>query len=112
MFVSMSPEVDAYRIFMSTLGLLSTDEPPNVAVVHIASMKEKAALSDRLGEAEREAGVGKLPLMVIVAPGQDNKLNGFAGDRPRLVVHSPTPVARLVKALNAMATGSAMKSAA
>jgi len=70
LYVSADPELDAYRIFCNELAGAGGDEPPNLAVVHIASPKERGLLAERLANAERDAGSRALPLLMLSPAGQ------------------------------------------
>lgn len=96
LYVSASPEIDAYRVFCGELAGPADDEPPNLAVVHIAASGERGSLADRLRAAEGDAGVRGLPILTL-SPGGKFALaeQAVAGRRCR-ALSTPTPVARFI----------------
>ena len=67
LFVGDSPEVDAVRIFCDRIRS-PEQEQPNIAVAHIAHVRERTAVSNRLRLEEQKLGLGNLPLIVL-SPG-------------------------------------------
>lgn len=96
LFVGMSPETDAYRIFCAQLAD-PADEPANIAVVHIAGPRERSAVSARLAEAEAAAGVGGLPA-VVLSPAAKLSLEGAVASRRCVQLPTPIAVSRFVAA--------------
>lgn len=101
LFVGPTPDMDAYRIFCQRLCDPDPNQPPNVAVVHIPSPRERTAMSDRLLAAETQAGVSTLPAIVL-SPAARLGLEGPAAQRPTALLPSPTVVARFTAAVNAL----------
>lgn len=108
-YVSASPEVDAFRIFFKELAGRQVDagEPPNLAIVHIAVPKERAGLATMLADAEKAAGAANLPALLL-SPGGQTGLDGEATRTRKIETCStPAPVTRLVGAINRLLATSA-----
>lgn len=111
LFVSAAPEMDAYRIFCREFAGQS-DEPPNIAVLHIAAPKDRITIHELLGGAERDAGVQGLPVLMLSPGGQlvlDS--NAIAG-RKWQALSTPLPVSRFIAAVNALVVADSAQRAA
>ncbi len=102
LYVSAAPEIDAYRIFCRELSEPTSEEPPNLAVVHIAAAKERGVLAELLVSAEQQAGVRELPTLMLSPAGQVVLDDGAIGARKWQVLSTPTPVSRFIAAVNAL----------
>ena len=112
LYVSEMPELDAYRIFCAELAGPSGHEPPNVAVVHVASAKERAAVSQRLVNAERDHGVQGIPALIL-SPGGLLLLDSTAmADRRCCALTTPTVVSQFIAAANELISIGAVLTAA
>ena len=112
LYVSASPEIDAYRIFCAELAGPAGEEPPNLAVVHIAAAKERGGLAERLTRAEQEAGVRALPVLMMSPAGQTVLDDVSIAGRKWQVLSTPTPVSRIIAAVNALIEREAVRTAA
>ncbi|MEX0775513.1 MAG: HDOD domain-containing protein [Phycisphaeraceae bacterium] len=108
----IAPELDAdaYAIFCQALALPSEEGPPNVAIVHLAYARHASELSDALKEAEGQAGVTGLPLLILSPTGQ-GVLDGDVMARPHQMLTTPLVVSRFIRAV-ATLTGRALRDAA
>lgn len=97
-FISANPEIDAYGIFCHTITSVDSNVTPNLAVVHLNSVREKETLTQQLQQAESEAGVNPLPLLII-----SPKDSLVIGNRT-VISHilQPTPISRLITKINAL----------
>ena len=112
LYVSASPETDAYRIFCGELAGSGGEGPPNLAVVHIAAAKDRGMMAGRLVGAEREAGVAGLPILILSPGGQlDLDDNAIAGRRCQ-ALSTPVPISRFIAAVNALIAVGVMRAAA
>ncbi len=111
LFVSASPACDAYRIALDRLRAAG-DEPANVGVVHFSSPADRLPVSQAYASAEADAGVGRLPLIVLSPEGAVAPEESVAEGRRVLLLPTPTPMARLTGALNAAVEASAARAAA
>jgi putative nucleotidyltransferase with HDIG domain len=112
LYVSASPEIDAYRIFCAELAEPVGEDPPNLAVVHIAAPKERAGMPDRLAGAEREAGVSALPVLVLSPGGQLHLEDKATAGRQCQTLSTPTPISRFIAAVSALIAVGAARTAA
>jgi len=112
LYVSASPELDAYRIFCGELAGAADEEPPNMAVVHIAAAKERVAMSEELVRAEQHARVQGLPVLMLSPGGRFVLDERSTVGRRCQVLATPTPVSRLVAAVNSLTAVGAVQSAA
>lgn len=112
LFVGAHPELDAYRVFCEALRGPADEEPPNVAVIHIAGVDECAGVSAALTAAESAAGVPALPALVL-SPGAKlaPEHHALAG-RAFRALPSPVAIARFVSAVNEMLAPVAARAAA
>ncbi|MBL8746218.1 MAG: response regulator [Phycisphaerae bacterium] len=111
-FVSAAPEFDAYRIFFGELSGPVGSEAPNLLVVHLTAPKESDAIQQAIAAAEGEAGVARLPLLLL-APGSHCMLSrATTQGRAWQMLSTPTPVSRLLAAVNALIAGEATQRAA
>lgn len=104
LYVSVEPELDAYRMFCAALAGPPVGDPPNVAVIHIASTKERGPLEERLAGAERDAGVQRLPVLMLSSAREIALDESALRGRKRAVVSIPLTAMRFVSALNALTT--------
>lgn len=98
-FVSEALDIDAYRIFCSALAGPEQPELPNVAVAHISHVREREGVSVKLAGAEKKAGVGPLPAIVISPTGKLSLMEDVTGGRNVFLLQSPVPVTRFVRAM-------------
>jgi putative nucleotidyltransferase with HDIG domain len=111
LFVGRNPERDAYRIFTQQLAD-PRPAPPNVGIVHIASPREQATISQRYEFAESQASGARLPL-VILSPKGDLALDtrAMAGRHCEFMA-TPVAASRLLAAINrALGAGSSAAAA-
>lgn len=101
-FAGAEPKMDAYRMIVDRLRDPTTDEdqPPNLALVHLRNVRDRADVGDRLRQAEYDASVRRLPAVIISPKGNINLDDATMADRPVRHLTSPTPVARMVEAIN------------
>ncbi len=99
--VSERAPFDSVRIWCDQLRA-GGNEAPNIAVVHAFTPSALPVLMDRLAQAEREEGVGQLPLIVIL-PGGEEGAEINAGRRSNRVLAMPLAESRLVTAINELA---------
>jgi len=113
LYVSVAPELDAYRIFCDGLAGPRDGEGANIAVVRIASAKEREPLADTLLTEERKAGTVGLPLLVI-SPAADVVLpDRVTRSRDHRLLVTPVPESRLMTAVNELlAEGATVRAAA
>ncbi|HRQ72185.1 MAG TPA: HDOD domain-containing protein [Phycisphaerales bacterium] len=111
LFVSASPACDAYRIALDRLRAAG-DEPANVGVVHFSSPADRLPVSQAYASAEADAGVGRLPLIVLSQEGTVAPEESVAEGRRVLMLPTPTPMARLTGALNAAVEACGARAAA
>lgn len=112
LYVSMEPELDAFRIFCAELSGLRDEEPANVAVVHVTTAKERDGVAQRLMAAEADSGVAGLPVLVLSPAGQFTLPERTLHGRMCRVIGTPMPVARFVNAINALTAPAARAAAA
>lgn len=112
LFVSASPDIDAYHIMCSELGEPPGANGPNIAVAHVATAKEAEGVSKALLAAERAAKCGPLPTIVL-SPGNHYHLDAQAVPG-RTVSALPTPLhlGRFIDAVRALTGASEAKKAA
>ena len=65
LFLSASPDIDAYRILLDRLAAPATAAPPNIAIMHIAKTGDSHQLFSMLREQEKALKIEPLPLIVI-----------------------------------------------
>ncbi|TVQ32014.1 MAG: HDOD domain-containing protein [Phycisphaeraceae bacterium] len=99
-FMSSSPEIDAYRIFCGQLSDPLSSAPPNVGVVHLRAARECVSLTKQFLMAEQEAGVSGLPL-ILISPGGKLGLEQSAmrGRRCRMI-NAPFVIDRFINVVN------------
>jgi len=98
--ISAEPEFDALRIFCDRLRDSTEDESPNVGVIHIKRGQERSPITEKFKQAEAQANVEQLPL-IILSPKGDLQLEERAmTDRRTLLLPFPLSIARLLDAVN------------
>ena len=110
-FVSARPRTDAFNVFLDQVRDLDDEAAPNVAVVHMGHVRERARLSEALVAAEHDAGVTGLPTIVLSTKGHLG-LEGRAAERTWLVqepvpIHAHRMADRLREAITAQPTQTA-----
>lgn len=115
LYVSASPGIDAYRIAVDRLrDPLSRGEDlgPNIAIVHITSGRDCAAVTGQLQAAEAQLYNKPLPT-VVISPAGDMGLSESPAARRRIAkVPSPTPVSRLIAAIRSLCPGDSVRNEA
>ncbi|MEM9882036.1 MAG: HDOD domain-containing protein [Planctomycetota bacterium] len=97
LFVGLDPASDALAYLVATLN--PTAAPPNLAVVHVRTVRERDAVTRQLQTAEMKAGLGKLPL-VLISPRGNLELDASASPgRSIRLLATPLPPRRLVTAM-------------
>ncbi|CAG0989114.1 Sporulation initiation phosphotransferase F [Phycisphaerales bacterium] len=111
LFVSASPDTDAFRVFIQQMAEADTGEPPNVAVVHLARDEDKLGLLEQLRAAQAARGLSNAPCVVLTPPGRSAPLPSATG---RFWRHLTTPVtvSAFVDAVNAAIAPAAGRNAA
>ncbi len=112
LYVSAAPELDAYRIFCNELAGPESQGPPNLAVMHIAATKERGLLTERLANAERDAGVPGLPLLILSPPGQAAVNDSLVAGRKCKSESTPVSVSRFIATVNSLVSAGAARAAA
>lgn len=114
LYLSMSPAIDAFRMFFDALKgpQAPEDVQPTIAIVHIASPKERATLQKALLEAEQTTGAQALPLLVLSPGGQTAFDEQALGSRRSHMLATPTPVVRCIGAINTLCDAVAVREAA
>lgn len=103
-YVSDETTIDGYRMFFSRL-VETPEVEPNLVVVHIRHVRERSSLSDKVRDAESEAGVEQLPMLLLSPNGNLALEEGVMKDRAAQMLSSPITVARLIDKVNAMIAG-------
>lgn len=111
-YISADPDIDAYRIVCAVLAGSVSDEPPNLAVVHLTSVKDQGILSERLLKAEHDARVKNLPVLLLSPTGQLTLEAATIAQRKCQWLSTPTPLRKLTTAMNSLLVGGALQSAA
>ncbi len=114
LFVGEHGPVDAYRIFCETVSEpAAMGGAPNVAVVHIATPKDRETASRRLQETEQQLGLSATPLPAVVLSPEGKYLLDDAAARGRAcrTLPTPTPVADMVEALRRLVVTVSAKAA-
>jgi two-component system probable response regulator PhcQ len=98
--VSAEPEYDALRIFCDRLRDISEEESPNVGIIHIKRGQERVPVTTKFKQAETEASVESLPL-IILSPKGDMQLEERAmADRQFELLPFPISISRFIEAFN------------
>ena len=101
-FFGASPVLDGYRIFFERLNNNTELKKPNLAIIHLTDPRDHKSLATKLRESERDAGMPRLPLIVIsrvVSPHLD--LQGLS-DRALEVLPSPFGVPQLIDTMDSL----------
>ncbi|MEM6459534.1 MAG: HDOD domain-containing protein [Planctomycetota bacterium] len=97
LYIGLDPAADALAYLVKALNPAAA--PPNVAVVHVRTVRERDAVTGQLQTAEMKAGLGKLPL-VLVSPRGNIELDASASlGRSIRLLATPLPPRQLVKAM-------------
>lgn len=104
LYVSMSPHYDGVRIFIEQmhddLRASSDDSMPNLGVMHIASARDRVALTTAYKAAEHDAGVSGLPLLILSPAGKLLPENSLLSGRQYEQLATPFVISRFVAAVN------------
>lgn len=96
-FVGAHPDFDAYRIFCDLLTDRS-EESPNIGIIHLVDARDRAPLSNTFREAESQAEVDHLPLLLLSPAGRLKPEAGLLADREYECLPTPVAVVRLLAA--------------
>ena len=98
--ISTEPESDALRIFCDRLRDSTEEESPNVGIIHIRRGQERVPLTEKFKQAEAEASVELLPL-IILSPKADIQLEERAmAGRCFELLPFPVSISRFIEAFN------------
>jgi hypothetical protein len=111
-YVSICPELDAYRMFFDELCGPEPAADPAIAVVHIAAAKERLLLGQRLVAVEEEKQLPPRALLILSPGGQLGLDPAIVGERPTLLVSTPSPVGRLISSMLSLVEPDTLKRAA
>lgn len=93
------PRLDCVRLFCEQIRD-TEEETPNVAVVHLTSEGARTRLLAALVDMEEEAGVRRLPTVIIAPPGDARSRQGPGDGRACEFLLSPALIPRLLEAFN------------
>lgn len=102
LYVSAEPEFDGYRMLFERLKVSGEENNPTVSIVHLASIRERESLSDRLLELERENGSDPLPLIIISQNGTLTLEPRIMENRVHSLLPSPFTIPRLAETVNTL----------
>lgn len=105
LFVSTSPQNDAFRIFCEELTNDDSEAEPNVGVIHIAHVRERVALTSAYRAAESAAGVSGLPLLVLSPSGKHMPEQSLLNGRRVQAVSTPFVIPRFIRAVQGVLEG-------
>lgn len=100
LFVGENPQIDPYRMFFSTIADGSSDEPPNLLVVHLSNPKSRGKIDEMVIAAEKTSRVPRLPMMIISPDGSACLDERIMAGRQHEGVKSPARATRLTEAAN------------
>lgn len=100
LFISPDPDIDGYRLLCESLTSASGEEDgrPNIALCHISSARDIAAVSARLRSAEADAGVANLPLIALSPAAKFNVEDSLRRGRAVALLSTPFTVDRFIAA--------------
>lgn len=96
LIISRDPDLDPVAMMLRRLAEVS-DQPPNIAVVHLPAARHRADLTRQLLEEEQIVGTGPLPILVI-SPRGATSLGDAAASRTAIALPTPLPIARFIEA--------------
>ncbi|MAE62248.1 MAG: hypothetical protein CMJ49_12945 [Planctomycetaceae bacterium] len=99
-FIGLDPQIDAFGIFCRMLNPPDDQTPPNAAIVHLRSQKNRAELTSQLMMIESEPDAQRLPLIIMSPKGEWKLETAAMADRPAVLLPTPTPLARIQAAAN------------
>ncbi len=113
LFVSTIGASDAFALLCGKLATFEQESPaPNIAVVHAATPRDRASLAERLRNAERQAGVSPLPLLVLSNGAQAALPEQLLAARRFLALPLPVGTEDFVQAVNKLMGKHAVRAAA
>ena len=101
-YMGIEPRFDSLRILCDRLRDNSEDEPPNVGVIHISYGRERVPLTTRFKEAEAEADVENLPLLILSPKGDIQLEDRTMAGRSYKLLPFPVAISRVIEALNTL----------
>jgi hypothetical protein len=105
--VSTRAAFDPVRMFCQRLAERGANEAPNVAVAYLSAGRDRAALSDALLAAEREAQVEPLPLVLVSNTGQADLDPAAMRGRRAVRLAMPMPIELFIQTVNELMSGAA-----
>jgi hypothetical protein len=100
LYVGDPCEIDAFRILCGTLAGQPGPEAPNLAVVYLRRGADIAALLAALEQAEAQAGVAKLPLLILSEIAPTGIDPAPVRDRRYRAVQTPLSVSNFISSVN------------
>lgn len=100
LFVSETPQLDAFAVFFRQIQDKNFGEPPNLGVVHILNVRERDSLTLRFNEMEAAAGISNLPLIVFSPNGNIGLEERTMSKREHVLLPTPIAIARVTDAIN------------
>ena len=111
-YASGRPDQDTFGIFCDQVKDEDPDASPNIAVARMTSPNECVPVSQMLAQAEQQAGVSNLPLIVISPKGTLQLQAGLIQNRPVRLLAEPLQVDRFAEAISALLTARSVNAAA
>ncbi len=102
LYVSASPQTDSLRIFCDRLRNPQEIEKPNLGMVYLKSVNERVMLTTRYKEAEQNAQVQNLPLILFSPQGNIALENNFMANRRFEMLPFPTFIPRILTTINSI----------
>lgn len=99
-YLSETPEYDAFRIFTEQLVDNVVEDKPNIAVVHVRVARQVSTLSRKLQSAEEKNEVGPLPVLILSPAGKFKLEASVLESRPHRVIATPFVINRFIEATN------------
>jgi hypothetical protein len=99
-YFSARPVLDGYRIFFDRISNPVEKKKPNVAVIYLADLRDQKSLVTKLRQSEKDAGMDRLPLIVI-SPIPASELDSqLMIDRTHMVLPTSVPISQLFETID------------
>jgi len=103
--VSARPETDAYQLFFENIAPIPVGKTPNLGILYVGTQDEKTELFAKFDEAEKNAGVKDIPLMVIHNAKDVQIDDGWLCARKHRLLGTPTCISTILSVIEEFGCG-------
>ncbi len=99
-YLSAEPDFDSLRVFCDRMQNTTEQEAPNIGIIQIRNPRERVMLTTKFKDAEAEADVEPLPLIIFSPKGNIQLEENFMANRSAELLPFPITISRIIGKFN------------